>query len=366
MKRKLFSLILALLLLPSAMLFSACKKGDGNLVGLNNKLYEIATSSETDCIVKNKNEIAFDYSCFKSGEVYYVNDVISNTYPYIYINDYNYILNNLMLFAFNYVDVCSQKELVVSAEIKERIFAEVEELKASYLNLHTDFETLASAIVFYANEQDGITNDNCMLKYKNVLYDYEELFEKAINFNNSLSEVYYNVSLYNANPNITEIELEDFNPAVVINNLQSRLFYQVSNLSKSFVQTKIIGGEVSESIANKSANFSIADLKEDVDFIKIKDIDEDKLVERANAESKKEAFFAAAAKAYNLQECLNNDMDKYSYASKQVVYLEKLNNVEATRADEYCVQIIEDYLALIGEYQNAITNMLTILEISGV
>ena len=65
-------------------------------------------------------------------------------------------------------------------------------------------------------------------------------------------------------------------------------------------------------------------------------------------------------------ECLNNDLPKYSKASKDVVYLEVTGNIDATNNQLLCVKIIEDYNDLIGDYSDTLKNILSILEISGV
>ena len=90
------------------------------------------------------------------------------------------------------------------------------------------------------------------------------------------------------------------------------------------------------------------------------------LVEKANSELKKADFYAAAVIAYNVQECLNNDLVKYSKASKDIVYLEVSGNIDATNNQLLCAKIIEDYNGLIGDYTEALKNILSILEISGV
>ena len=341
------------MLLPVASLFVACKDDDGyNLNNLKTDFEKIETSNSNVKLVDG--EIQFDYSNHE-----YLQETINNKKPYTTLNDYNYIFNNLMAFACNYIEVCSNNNIEADASVKNEVKSTLNELINSIKDVDACVDMLGEII--------SVSNYNvlelaCLTRYENLLDTYDEMFESAINFNNALSNLYFNYALRDANPNITEKSVEEFDANVVINKLESRVNYQISALSQSFVEMYIDGGILAEKIVNQEVNFNINiyNYKTNVDSIR-KVFDEQTAAEIVNNGANKESFYNLAVQAYNIQETMNNDKEKFVTACNAIDYSVVKASASVNAHQQLCVDIIESNYELISTYNSALVEMLYLM-----
>jgi len=370
--KKLFSILLiAVLFIPSMMLFSACGKNKGyDLSNLSTDFYSIADKNNN--IVKVANKLKFDYSQHQiSGDTYLL-ETVYTVKPYTTIKDYNLVLDNVMAFVYTHIDLCSNNSIAIDSEYKSKVKSDLDAFSEamSDTNIHVNYfaERIKQS---YTDSSIAITSSACLSRYQNLLDSYDNLYQTAINFSNTLSNIYFNHALKNANPNVYDIAVEDFDPNIVVNKLNSRIKYQISNLSETFVEMYINGGKLSESIVTKvgdafgSFNLNKYNYIDKVNAIDV-EIDENtvlgKIRENGVLKDSYSEFYDLSIQAYNLQTILMNDNEKFLSASNAIDYLTAKANTDATAYDNMCVRVIEDYDYAISSYNTVLVDMIALIK----
>ena len=358
MKRKLLSLILVLMLLPVASLFGACGKDKGyNLNNLKTDFQKISTNSNNITMVDN--HFGFDYSGHNNLET-----IISTNAPYKELDKYNIVFYNLMDFSCEYIDECSNNALTSDIAIKNRVKHELDELAKAVGDVDKCIDMFAEIVNVASGE--NVVADACLVRYENLLETYADMFESAINFNNTLSNLYFNYILKHGNPDVYSIGKANFDATVVVNKLKSRLSYQKSNLSQCFVEM-YIDGDLAEKIAYDNVTFDLSSYgySDNIEAINVI-FDEETAAFKANHEDFREEFFALAVSAQNIQSILNNDKGKFVTACNAIDYGVVLASIDiATAYNKMCVEIIKGNYNLIVEYNNILVSMLAIITNTG-
>ena len=358
MKRKILSLILVLMLIPFASVFTACKKDEGyNLNNLKVEFNAISNGNKNIKIVEGN--FVFDFSNHR-----YLGDVVETVEPYNELNKFNTLFSNLMSFACDYVELCSANEVVKNVELKNQIKEDLDNLMKSINNVDRCIDMFSESIngSYGANLSE---EQDCLTRFEILLETYGTMYEKAIDFNNTLADLYFNNVLINSNPDIYSIKYEDFNSSVVISKLNSRLQYQKFLLSQSYFEKYLGNG-----IAKRIVEGEIISMYEDdylSNFTAInKTINETIAVEKANNDngtenSNKKRFYALAVQAQNIQATLKNDNEKFVSACNAIDYTKTKNNQFATAQELLCVDIIDSHNALIQCYNEVLVGMLSII-----
>ena len=361
MKRKFFSLIIALFLFASTFFISACSKGGGyNLKNLSEDFYSIA-SEENDNIVKNGNDIVFYYSNHVQDGKTFVTNAINSVAMYQNLKNYNLIYENILKFTFEYIDVCSNNEVEIDKDVKNSLEEKMKNLHASIkdVDVCTDF---FAGILKTTEESKRGTDPDCLLRFENLLLSYENLFESATSFNIELSNIYYNHILTNSNPNVEEIEPANFDSSIVINKLDARICWQISNLSSVFAEQYIIDSTAASDIKNGSnlnlnpTGFEYFNLVESINV----EINEDTAVQNVNS-SNKLAFYGLCTQAYKAQSLIDINKSNFLYACNTIKYAQLASDL--TAKEEMCINIINDYGSILKEYNNLLIEMLNKLEV---
>lgn len=352
MKRRILSLILVFLLLPTAFLFSACKDKGYDLNNLQNDFNLIAAENEN---IKNVNgKFVFDYSNHIR-----LNSVVEYNYPYTQLKEFNKVFENVMAFSFDYIDECSHNDLVKNVGLKNKVKSQLDDLKKSYAEIDLNVNNFAVDINA-SYDTDDIFNHICEESYRRLLLSYDDLFEAASNFNNTLADLYFNHILKNGNPNIYKIDSAEFDANLVVNNFDARLKYQISNLSQSFFEMYIDGGKLAEDIVSAEEFFDIDEFDYE-DNIKVinKTIDEVVAAQKANSATNKQKYYQLSIQAYNIQDVLNNDNSKYVHACNEISYA-TIDLTEASAEEKMCYEIIEQRYELLKEYNSVLVSMLSL------
>ncbi|MBR4998641.1 MAG: hypothetical protein IKY10_02055 [Clostridia bacterium] len=348
MKRKFLSLILVFLLLPTAFLFSACKDKGYNLNNLQKDFNQVATNNENIKLIDG--EIYFDYTNHVK-----LNTIIEYNFPYTQLKEYNEIHKNIMAFTFDYIDECSNNSAVKDVAIKNQLRNELDDLKKAYAEVNLLVNNLAEV----TNLTNDVMDETATSTLLDLLIAYEDLFNCAGYFNNTLADVYFNHVLTNGNPNIFKIGSENFDVNVVINKFDARLKYQKSNLSHCFAEMYINSGEFAEQIAN-GLDFVDLDRYDYADNIDAIDKTFTEIVAAEKASSgNKQKYFNLSVQAYNIQEALKNDNSKFIHACKRISYA-TIKLLEATAEEKMCVEIIEQRYELVTIYNDVLVSMLSL------
>lgn len=342
MKKKIFSLILVLMLLPFASLFSACGKSGYNL---NNLTKDFNKINDFQNIVVVDNEVRFDYSKHNN-----LSSILSSTSPYTQLVNYNEVFYNIMEFSSNYIDECSNNYVTKNAEIRNKVEETLNNFKYSLQLVDKNVSLFAEIINI---SQNDITDDACLLRFEHLLKSYSELYVSAIDFTGALTDLYFSHVLNNSNPDVYSMDSANFDEGVVLSKIKSRISYQKYNLSYVFVET-YVNSELAENVANKTTTFNLSNdnYKTNINALNKAITSMETAISKANVES----FYTLSVTAQNQQEALNNDKSKFRTACKNVDYIAKV-----AEGGDLNTTIIDGYFALVKDYNNTLSQMLTII-----
>ncbi len=354
MKKKLLSLILVMMLLPIASLFSACGNDDAyNLDALNNDFNAIVDQNNN---IKNENgKFVFDYSGHKN-----LATIILTIEPYCELEKYNQVFYNLMGFAYDYVPVCSNNALTDNVNIKNKVKEDLEDLKKAIGDVNKSLNMFAEGVIIASG--DDVTSDACRSTYEALLTNYSAMFERAIKFNTTLSNLYFNNVLKDGNPNVYAETINSFDSNMIVNKLKARIKYQISCLTHSFVEM-YVDGDLAHKVAFENIDFDMGarNYSENVSkLISKQDFSEQVAAEIANHSDNKERFYNLAIQAQNFQTTIQNDMGKFITASLNIHY-SGMNFETASVYEKFCADIIESNYDLICGYNEVLYQILQII-----
>jgi hypothetical protein len=203
---------------------------------------------------------------------------------------------------------------------------------------------------------------SCLSTYENLLNTYVAMLQCAVNFNNSLADLYFNHILSNGNPDVYSIDFASFDASDVVNKFDARLKYQISNLSQSFVETKLDNSNFIESVVAETNSVVLSEDSYSANISAIqKIINVQEGSERANHQNNKEAFYFLAIQAHNIQSSLSDERSKFISACNSIHYGEIVSKTEQTPNEEVCVSIITNHKSLVLQYNGILVQMLNII-----
>ena len=335
-------------LIPIASLFVACKDKGYNLNNLQNDFNTIEIENEN--VKKDGNKLVFDWSNYADLET-----VVSTKYPYTTIKEYNEIYENIMDFAFEFIDECSNNS-VEDKNVKNSVLSSLEDLKKSISRVDTKINMLAEVV----NDTNDVNSKICLSRLNNLFIDYEELFASAINFNNKLGDLYFNHILINSNSNIASMDSANFDANIVINNFNARLKFQKVNLTACFIEMYFNGADLASKFAYAEdiLDLSMYNYQENIDAISV-DFDEQIAYEKATNSANEQSFYDLAVQAYNAQSALNNDINMFAEACNKIEYA-GIDLSEASAEEKLCVEIIESRNEIVAIYNKILADIIAI------
>ena len=352
MKKKILSIVLALIILPTIFLFTGCNKG-----------YSLS-NLETDyknCFVNNEmisyesNEIVFDYSSYP----YFSSQVQSSTSNFMYVKNFNIMLNNITAFANKYIGQISVGNYNVDKNQGKEIKSQVKAFATAVDKIEVATSYCADQLEFTKNVQDPI----CLNKLKVLLDSYIEAYDVAYNLNSSLMKIYF------ADTNIINYANQNtINPlsALVDTKFEARLKQQIVNTTKTFVEMNICDSSITSLIANnETLNFGgkinfynsyalvVAALDKTYSETDIEAISND-----ADTLSR---FKENIIKLNNIQAVLNNEYNFYYEACNNINYIKTLKSANTSYAEQIDVNHIENFNYINNQYDLVLTNILNTL-----
>ncbi len=362
-KRRFLSLILCLLLIPGAMLFTACGEDDGyRLSNLSTDFYNIANSYENVNLTSD-DRIEFDYSIYVYENEQYFTNAVNSTIPYNNLNNfYNRLFDNSLSFVYEYIDRCSTDELDVERDKRNMLQYRLQEFNESLRNVSNNVTLVAEIMRFNIN--DSILDRTCMNRLKNLFDSYADLYQTAYNLTRVLSDIYFNYALTDSNFDFSSVELDQFDATRVTNNLNSKIEMQISNLTQSYIELHVKGGDLSTRLTTDNNGFGSVDSSFNEYLSQVSQIDIDfnsTIGESINFSANKQAFHEASIKLYNLQTLLNNEYEMYNQACNDIIYIRIRNDFNATTYELICADIIDNHYYLIEQYNDTLVELLDII-----
>lgn len=351
MQKRILSLILVLALIPAAFFFTACKKSTkNNLSTLDDQFYSLASNYDNFVYEDEILQITLK----NHDKLRSVINASNNQYKYI--NNYNQMFKSLIGFSSEYIDECANFQSGVNKNLKNRVFADLDALKLEVVAVNRAIETLSGIM---AVNSSNVTASACLVAYENLLLTYEDLFDKATIFNNTMVDLYYNHVLRSGNPNIQAIDIDDFNVELVINKLSGRIRYQSANLTQSYFKLYIDGSNLAHGlaygeIALDTSKYNYGSNMQAIGY----SFNIDQSIEKANAN--KIDFYNYAVQAYNLQEILSMDIGRVSYAYRNIC-MAKID-ANSSAIENMCANIIRENQNTLIQYNTALAGMVNIIK----
>lgn len=358
MKIKILSLLLVLFLIPGAFILSACGKDKG--YSLSNLKTDFEKVKEFENVNFTDNKIKFKYDNYVDNEKKYLVEVMETTEPYVQLKNYDILFDDIMGFVYENIAVCSSNKIEADKAFRNRLKTELKDFVEAVDDVDTYISQWAEIMRTQTGENGNYLNESCLSRYKTLLEGYNDLLQTSISLTNSLSSLYYNNALNDANPDISKIKFENFDASVVVSKIQNRIKYQISNLSQSFVEMYIDGSDLPNRITNKNNGFAKLDL-DAYNYLYLvnsvnKSFDAKTAAEFANNDVNKQDFYNLSIQAYTIQEILDNNYEMFIKACNNIVYAEV--DEESTSSEKVYAEIIENNNYTIKEYNTILIKML--------
>ena len=378
MKKFWAGLIVCAIALFGVINFSACsKKANFDMSNLK-KDYETILDGCTS-VSMSGGQITFDYTVYKNQQQQpYFENVINTVAPYTRLVDfYNPFLESCMSFAYNYMNVCSTSTIKVAKDTKNRIDTDLNALKIALIAVDNNTTTLAESVMVASNEAKVDYNTRiCEYPYRQLFNAYNTLFEKALNFNYDISNLYFNHALSNSIADYSNVDIKQFDASKAVANLKSKTDYQVLNLTRSYYNTHIKGEGLTTTLTTKTASgFPKMDSSFDSFKAKIASVSLDStFLENLSAKmtainennSLKQSFYEESVNMSNIELIMKNDLSIYETALNEIVYLDTKSNPNATTYELFCVKMIEDHNYIVDEYNKVLVRIINIINNAGV
>ncbi len=356
MRRKIFCLILALMLLPSMFIFEACKKKE--TYNLDNMYTDYAKIfDQYDNIeLSSTDQIQFVYDDT-------LQSAINDTAPYTKIREFYYpLLKNSTTFVTDYIKNLSRDKFTKDNDIKLELKSDLEALDLALSKINTSIESVEFGVKQAAPGHLSIVDPIFLHRLEGLFYNYEELYEAYLNLHDDLATLYYNYAYSTPNPNYYEQGVSNFDVAGLLINLKSRQSYHIVNLTRIYIEMNVDGANLSNkfidtrsgSFAQRPENFT--SYQEEINNVSM-------VYETAKAETinenadKKNELFELAVKYYNVQSLLDADYKKYRTAIDEIRYGALLGQDGNTAKEEICLDLVRSYNQLLGEYSTALINI---------
>lgn len=345
--KKFYSLILALILIPTIFWFGGCSKSAYKLSNLEqdySNIFDFYTIQLDDM------QFNVDYSNYSA-----FNAQVQSSVPYSYLNNYNQMLKNMMSFADGYLTKISAGSFNVSDKLSIK-------LKNKLNNLKTELAILDNGAVDCAtkfNVQDP-QNALSVNSLKSLFEAYSNVFEAAFEFNSTLIDIYF------SGTNITDYTEGAFDAlrATFDCKLEARITQQIvyttaivvetefdsSNFIKGMVGSSNFGGkqQVYNSYINTISRINKSYTEQNVETV------------TAN-EGKTANFKNLMIELNNIQSIYANDMKYYRSAIKNIDYLTVVSDINATSKELVEISQINNFKQISTEYNNVLAGLLSIL-----
>ena len=352
MKKKILSLILIMMLLPIASIFSACSNSKGyNLDILDDEFYKI--TEQNNNLVNNNGVIEISYSSHEN-----LGEIVASTDPYKQLANYNVLFNNLMSFPHNYIKSCSNNNLTDNAEIKNNVERDLNAFAKAMKDVNNCINIFAENVIV----DTELTSAACLDRFENLLDSYLIMFEAASDFNSSLSNLYFNYILKDGNPDVYSMGENNYAPAV-INKLRARVAFQIGNLSECFIEM-FVDGTLAKRVASGTGTLDLSqyNYNANVGALNIA-FEEEGAVYKLSVNSENNSkFYEYAVKAHNIQATLNNDRQKFLTACKKIKFSNVIENDYADPFEKICSHIILNNFELVKQYNSVLVNMLNTIK----
>lgn len=366
MKKKILYLILTIIMLPSIMVFTACKEDNSyNLNKLVNDYLAVGENLEYIKVSKNLSnvfDITFDYS--ESTTLYNAVEEESSMYYNLdnfYVSTFNYTIE----FTNNYIGICANNDKVDNDELKNNIKSDIDQLSSALVTLDSSLSDLISYTNYYGESQDTDINDSseCLNRLYKVFDCFDSVYKYSAELSVNLASVYYGYILNDPNPDFTSIDINSFDATEAVSAMKNRIAYLSSNLARNFVERNVILADSSWAFRNGETEELLKAFNEFKENIVNINRDTSSFVGDAinNDSEKKSEFLNLSQQMYGVQLVLDNDRQLYDSAYKSVDYVVVNSMLNNSAYELECVKIINNHSTILNSYCTVVNNMIDLI-----
>ena len=353
MKKKLLSLILCLSFLFGTCLFVACNNIGGYKLTNFKTDYEQIVNDCDNVSISNGN-ISLNYDYYGNGSKS-IKTLVSNNNSYAQLKKYDVIFDNAMSFVYQYYEVCSAETIEAPVGIRNDVYNKLNELSDSLLKVSNSLDALSVIL----NLDSNVNSVACNLRLHNVYDLYEELIIKAIAFNDSVANLYFNHVLTGVDFKFADITEQDFNAEIVINNLSAVIAEQKVRITDLFFERDILNSDNIDNIINTGI-FAEGYTEYLAEIEKVnKTFDNDATIQAMNNNINKSAFYALSVEMGNIINNIKNMNPNYKIACGDVEYVNVKNSADATAYQLLCLDVIDNFTSLTDNLSAKLFEMLT-------
>lgn len=365
MRKKIFSIILVLMILPLSMILSACKKTKSyNLSNLTtdfNKIEEISENVNID-----EGVVYFDFSTYSYNDNFYFNaEINKSSSAYASIKNYNQLFENSMYFSKLHLANCSGKNVKASDSAKNRVNNCLNDLKDNILNVSKKIDSLASVMEFNLKTGENLDNIVCLNALESLYKSYGNLIRSSSNFNKALSDLYFDHILSISKTDFSKVGIDEIDVTKAVVNIQARIDLQVVNLTELYTEMYVLGNAVAESLTTKKDDVYQSFGNEYVEYSMLVNAIKNKSVSLDAVSfieaNKKVEFYNKNMELYNIQCAMKNDYQKYSLATNNIYYQDVVTNNNSTHIEKTYADSISSFYYLAKEYNSSLIEMFSIL-----
>lgn len=366
MKKKILYLILTIIMLPSIMIFTACKENSAyNLNKLVNDYLAIGENLEYINVSKNTSNV-FDLSFDYSESVSLSNAVEEESSMYYNLNNfYVNILDYTIDFTNEYIAICANNDKVNNDELKNSIKTNVDKLSSALMTLDSSLGDLISYTNYYGEGQNSDINNSseCLNRLYKVFDCFDSVYKYAAKLSADLTNVYYNYILNDSNPDFTNLDINTFDATEAVSALKNRIAYLSSSLARNFVEKNVILADSSWAFRNGEAEELLSSFNEfKTNIVSInRDISSFVGDTINNDAEKKSEFLKLSQQMYGIQSALDNDSTLYNSAYESINYVISNALVSISAYEAECVQIINNHTAILNSYSEVVNNMIDLI-----
>ncbi len=367
-------------MLPIGFLLAGCSKETYSLVNLEadyKTLTDGCTAFKVNDIGDGK-EIIIDYSVYKNDGDKYLQHLIDEKPRYNQLKDfYNVMFNNSLTFVYEYLKDCSSDKINVPDTLALETKESLNQFKEAIKAVDSATSQMADAIRFAINENPEAPdefNTRCMSELRNVFAKYDALLDSALNFSSAISRIYFNYAITASNVDYSRYHVSDSQDddlnfkksetvGLAIHHLTPKVKFQIVNLTHCLFEVNVKASNLPTTLTEGGGvgdffttyKTSVANINKELDSRKASKIMED------TTNAKAEELLNYLVRLYNVQRSINNDTEMYLTAFAQIDYLKVKSDANATLTERMCANIIENYDAIIQDYQEVLTDLVTFI-----
>ena len=161
------------------------------------------------------------------------------------------------------------------------------------------------------------------------------------------------------NFNFANYELNEFDAAYVINNLESIISLQKVHITAVYLETNILDSQNAVGVVN-NGQFDDGYSQYTINISSInRTFNVDVAVQSMNDNNYKSDFYHLSVQLGNVISNIDNSLDNFNTVRKEIKYVDKKQSTNLTSYEHFCVDVVDNHKNLTNELTAKISAVLT-------